>query len=151
MMGRGLTHAAVATALALAMQGCTPGGSGDDGIIKAGEAEVFDAIAADETVQFSGTEPFWGGEVTGSELRYSTPDNIDGVRIIVERFAGNNGLSFSGELNGQPFDLAVTPGECSDGMSDRSYPFVATLQIGEETRSGCAWTDDMPFTGPENP
>jgi uncharacterized membrane protein len=45
----------------------------------------------------------------------------------------------------------VTRGACSDGMSDREYPFTVTLQVGEEKRMGCAWTDKMPFTGPANP
>ena len=39
----------------------------------------FDAIASGETVHFSGTEPFWGGEVSNGELTWSTPDNIDGM------------------------------------------------------------------------
>ena len=131
------------------LAGCQ--GQSGDGIVTADEAEVFDAIGPDETVQFTGTEPFWGGDASEGQLRYTTPENIDGVVIPVDRFAGNNGLSFSGSLEGADFDMTVTPGDCSDGMSDRTYPFVATLQIGEETRSGCAWTQGMPFTGPAAP
>lgn len=56
-------------------------------------------------------------------------------------------MGFSGELNGEPFNLAVTPGECSDTMSNRSYPFTATLTIGDELRNGCAYTDIQMFTG----
>jgi uncharacterized membrane protein len=32
-------------------------------------------------------------------------------------------------------------------MSDRSYPFTATLTIGDELRNGCAYTDIQMFTG----
>ena len=67
------------------------------------------------------------------------------------RFAGNNGLAISGDPGTAAFDLSVTPGACSDGMSDRTYPFTATLLIGNEQRQGCAWTDSQPFTGPERP
>ena len=49
------------------------------------------------------------------------------------------------------FALAVTPGDCSDGMSDRTYPFVATLQVAGEQRNGCAWTERRPFTGSAAP
>lgn len=122
----------------------------DDGITM-DEAEVFAAIGPDEAINLTGTEPFWGGEITEGQMRYSTPENIDGVTIAVERFAGNNGLSFSGQHSGAPLDIAITPGECSDAMSDRTYPFVVTLQIEGETRFGCAWTDASPFTGDEAP
>ena len=47
--------------------------------------------------------------------------------------------------------MTVTPLSCSDGMSDRTYPFTVTLEIGEETRNGCGWTDRQPFEGPANP
>lgn len=109
----------------------------------------FALIAEDETVHFTGTEPFWGGEATGGMLNYSTPENIEGRDVAVTRFEGRGGLSFSGELGGAAFDLLVTEGQCSDGMSDRSFPFVATLSLGGEVRHGCAWTAARPFTGGE--
>ncbi|MCL4673374.1 MAG: hypothetical protein KJZ64_10655 [Sphingomonadaceae bacterium] len=111
----------------------------------------FSGIAESETIRFTGTEPFWGGEAKGESLTYSTPENPDGTTITVSRFAGNSGLGLSGTMEGAKFDLVVTLGECSDGMSDRTYPFTVTLQLGEETRTGCAWTSAHPFTGPENP
>lgn len=112
---------------------------------------VYSGIAEDETIRFTGTEPFWGGEVSGVSLQYTTPENIDGVWIPVERFAGRNGLSFSGTHQEADFVLAVTPGECSDGMSDRTYPFTVTLNVSGETRAGCAWTDAQSFTGQDSP
>ena len=117
----------------------------------ADDTAPYAGIAEDEVVHFTGTEPFWGGEASGTSLLYTTPDNIDGNRISVTRFAGRNGLSFSGTFAGADFVLAVTPGACSDGMSDRTYPFVATLQVTGETRAGCGWTDAQPFTGAEAP
>ena len=103
-------------------------------------------IAADETISFSGTEPFWNGKVGGGRLTYATPENQAGETIAVRRFAGNNGLGFTGTMAGQPLDLTVTPGQCSDGMSDRVFPLTATLRIGTEQRNGCAWTDRRPYS-----
>jgi uncharacterized membrane protein len=60
-------------------------------------------------------------------------------------------LSFSGELAGASFEMTVTPLECSDGMSDRTYPFTVTLEIGEDLRKGCGWTEREPFEGPAAP
>lgn len=102
-------------------------------------------IADDEVVHFTGTEPFWGGEISGTVLSFKTPDRPEGETIAISRFAGRGGLSFSGNLAAGPMTLAVTPGKCSDGMSDRAYPFLATLQVGSDVRQGCAWTDRQPF------
>ncbi len=139
----------------LALAGaCQPVGTGGEAAGPAGNEEmagVYAGIGPEELLRFTGTEPFWGGDVSGGELTYTTPENPDGTIIRVERFAGNNGLGYSGDLAGREFDMAVTPGECSDAMSDRTYPFVVTLRIGGEVRNGCGWTDAMPFTGPEAP
>ena len=115
------------------------------------KASTFSAIDAADTVSFTGTEPFWGGEVADGTMLYRTPENVDGTRLAVARFAGNSGVSFSGELQETSVDLMVTRGECSDGMSDRIYPFTATLKLGAEVRMGCAWTDRRPFEGPQTP
>lgn len=125
----------------------TENGSGAPGT----SAEGFTKIGEDETVEFTGTEPFWGGSVTGMKLTYTTPENIDGTTIAVKRFTGQGGLGYSGRLDGMAFDMTITPGACSDGMSDRTYPYTVTLRIADDTRRGCAWTQADPFEGPEAP
>jgi uncharacterized membrane protein len=131
--------------------GTAPGEAADAAIPDPDSSEPYDGIAASETLRFTGTEPFWGGEVAGDSLTYTTPEDPDGTTIAVERFAGRGGLSFSGQYEGAAFEMAVAPGECSDGMSDRTYPFTVTLQIGGEQRNGCGWTERQRFTGPEQP
>lgn len=123
------------------------GGNGE----QPGDVPTFAGIAPDENITALGNEPFWNAKIEGATLTYSTPENIGGTAITVERFAGNGGLGISGMLEGQPLQLAITPGECSDTMSDRSYPYVATLTIGDDLREGCAFTDSQPFTGGEAP
>lgn len=137
----------------LTLAACHSGGGAGGAALPGDSADhrPFSAIAPNETIRFTGTEPFWGGEAGADSLLYSTPENPEGTRIAVKRFAGRGGVSLSGELGGQPFDLMVSPGDCSDGMSDRTYPFVATLRLGAETRSGCAWTDGKGFIGDKNP
>ena len=141
--------ARVAVAALLALAGC---GTGDDHVPgDQDDTQPYAGISEDEAISLTGTEPFWGGEVGGGRFLYSRPENIDGVSIPVERFAGRGGLSFTGMLDGTEVVLAVTEGECSDGMSDRSYPFTATLSLGDDLRSGCAWTEEHPYSGPEAP
>lgn len=116
-----------------------------------GEVPAFDGIADSETITALGTEPFWSARVEGNSLTWSTPENSAGTRIAVTRFAGNGGLGISGTMDGAPLQMAVTPGSCSDQMSDRRYPFTVTLTIGNAQFSGCAYTDKQPFEGEENP
>jgi uncharacterized membrane protein len=152
-----IRHASLSFA-ALSLAACQPdGGSGDATAAVASVAaadrapEVYNGIGERETVHFTGTEPFWGGEVSGASLTYTTPEHLDGVAIPVERFAGRGGLSFAGSLDGARFEMTVTPLECGDGMSERTYPFTVTLKIGEDMRSGCGWTERQPFAGPAQP
>ena len=148
---------ACAAGAVLLLAACQQGGADEAGdavdarVPDAASTEAYDGIAEDETVRFSGTEPFWGGQVGGGSLTYSTPENQDGTTIAVERFAGRGGLSFTGALEGADLEMMVTPLECSDGMSDRIYPFTVTLKIGDDLRSGCGWTERQRFTGPEAP
>jgi uncharacterized membrane protein len=144
-----LPRRACAFAPVLLLAACSAGGADSSGkrTVTAADTQAYSGIGAAETVHFTGTEPFWGGQVAGENLTYQTPEDQAGQQLKVERFAGQNGVSFSADLEGQPFVLAVTPGRCSDGMSDRAYPFTVTLQVKGEQRQGCAWTDRQPFTG----
>ncbi len=110
------------------------------------QTDAFSGIAETEPVFFAGTEPFWNGSITGDQAIYKTPENIDGTAFLISRFAGNNGISYSGLMAASPFDLMLTPGQCNDGMSDRQYPYVVTLRIGDETREGCGWTQAQPYS-----
>jgi len=130
---------------ALSLTACQRDGAAPPAAATAESTAAYDGIARDETVHFTGTEPFWGGEVAGSALTYSTPDDPKGTKIAVVRFAGRGGLSFSGSLDGAGFEMTVTPLDCSDGMSDRRYPFTVTLKIGDDLRNGCGWTERQPF------
>jgi uncharacterized membrane protein len=125
---------------------CTPGNDAIDP-----QGETFSAVAPDEAITLTGTEPFWNAQIKADAAVWTTPDNPDGTRFAVTRFAGNNGLGFSGTLDGAPFTATLTPGVCSDGMSDSSYPYVATIALGEGTLRGCGYTDRQPFTGPAAP
>ncbi len=113
--------------------------------------ETFAAVAPDEVITLTGTEPFWGVRIAGGQANYANPDHPEGYDFAVERFAGNNGLGFSGTMEGAAVTITLTPGACSDGMSDRTYPYVATIALGDETLRGCGYTDRQPFTGDAAP
>ena len=135
-------------ALSLALAACNSGPDADlPG--NATDDQPFAAIGKDETIRLVGTEPFWGGDIAHGMLTWSTPEDIDGQRVPVTRFAGRGGLSFSGELDMRELDIAITPASCSDGMSDRTYPYVATVQLGDQQFHGCAWSETESYSGGE--
>lgn len=143
MLARFAKGSTIAAAALLA--GCAQGDSISN------NTEPYDGIAEGETLYLSGTEPFWSIEVSGDAARYAAPEDLDGTDFAVSRFAGNNGLGYSGELKGRAIQIAVTPGECSDGMSETSYPLTATISWGDDTLLGCAYTDSQPAIGEEAP
>lgn len=120
------------------------------------EGATFDGISPEASITLTGTEPFWSvviepGAADSYTARLTTPENSEGTAFSVTRFAGNNGLGFSGEFDAAPVQIAITPGECSDGMSDRTYPFAATVTLSDETLRGCGYTSEAPFDGPQSP
>lgn len=88
-----------------------------------------------------GTEPFWSVKIRSASVVLTRPDAAQvsnanpGVRID-----GEQGVWDS---NGQSEDagrlvVRLTPGVCTDGMSDRVYRFYAEVWIDRETLKGCA-------------
>ena len=90
-------------------------------------------------VKAIGTEPFWGARVEGRCVTYSTPEDQAGTRIWTRFNPGQDGGVWVGTFQGKPFKLItrLRP-DCSDGMSDRTYPQEAVLTVGGEERRGCA-------------
>lgn len=108
---------------------------------------AWEGVKNDETLHVTGTEPFWSGKARGGTLTWTTPEDLEGTEIAVTRFAGRGGMGLSGKLDGKGFELAVSEGTCSDGMSDRTYPFTVTVLMGDQTLRGCGWSDSRRYTG----
>jgi uncharacterized membrane protein len=87
-------------------------------------------------MQANGTEPFWGVKMTRTELVLSRPDHPE-LRVP------NPGPRMEGKsavwaAPGGALELTLTLGHCSDGMSDRDYPYTAVVVADGQTLSGCA-------------
>ncbi|HEV2865959.1 MAG TPA: hypothetical protein VGX37_05550 [Allosphingosinicella sp.] len=87
-----------------------------------------------------GTEPFWAARIEGRCVTYSNPEDQQGTRVWTRYTpAANGGGTWAGALSGRRFELRIRPqAGCSDGMSDRLYPFAAELLVNGEQRRGCA-------------
>jgi len=101
----------------------------------------------------TGTEPFWSAAVTRDQLTYTTPENnaAGGVTVPVVRQDGAENALLTATLDGQPFQLLVTPGACSDGMSDKIYPWTVERTLGEESVNGCAEPPSIASETPKAP
>ena len=102
----------------------------------------INGIDLNEPLRGVGTEPFWSIEVNKDTLKFTGAD-------LPERTTPNSGVTmssaaegvFSGTTeDGVALKITLTSGPCSDGMSDRTYPLTAKVQVADATYNGCAAT-----------
>lgn len=138
-----LTALALSSALVLsvlALAACSPGAETPEAPAEpAAPAPTLSGVDLSQPVSVAGTEPFWSLRLTGSELIYSGVDRP-------EQRAPQPAIAIQGTVatfetrssTGTVFDVTLTATECSDGMSDRTYPLTAMVKVGDETLMGCA-------------
>ena len=85
-----------------------------------------------------GTEPFWAVKIRPAGLSLTRPDSPEisnpnpGVQL-----EGEQGV-WESSADGGRLVVRLTPGACSDGMSDRAYGYFAQVSINGEALKGCA-------------
>lgn len=127
-----------AAALSLALAACSQPAEKAPDVAKA-EPRALAGVDLDQPVRVLGNEPFWAVEITAQGLTYSGLDRA-------EQKAANAGPTLQGNLAswtakteaGNDLTITLTATDCSDGMSDRTYPLTAKVEIGGETLTGCA-------------
>lgn len=100
---------------------------------------VLSGVDLGQPVRVLGTEPFWSVDITPEGIKYSGVDRP-------EQTAPNPGSTVTGTVaafetqtvQGNRLEITLIATECSDGMSDRTYPLTARVVIGQETLQGCA-------------
>jgi uncharacterized membrane protein len=86
-----------------------------------------------------GTEPFWGLHIGPAELRFTTPDDPEGMRFAsAEPVRSGDTLMWTSGAAGASLEARVWPGECSDNMSDKVWTHTSVVQLGATTYHGCA-------------
>ena len=85
-----------------------------------------------------GNEPFWNVQARGGTLVFTTPDDQAGVTLSGRRVPSLVGTVILGTGPRGEFHLGITPGDCSDGMSDNTYRHAATFIYDGTTYKGCA-------------
>ena len=109
---------------------------------KPGESPVAHGPANDyrSEMRLTGTEPFWGVNITSGQIKLMRPDHAD---IVVT----NAGPTINGDVavwNARGLTIRLEPeAGCSDGMSDNRYPYAATVTVDGEVLRGCAARADQ--------
>ncbi|ATQ41188.1 COG3650 family protein [Caulobacter mirabilis] len=86
-----------------------------------------------------GTEPFWSVDIKGGEMTLTRPEP-PAVKATGVTFAYIDGHGvWTGQADGKLMVATLTKGDCSDGMSDLKYPYVAEVKLGAETLKGCGF------------
>jgi uncharacterized membrane protein len=102
-------------------------------------------IGRAEALHITGTEPFWGGQVRAGRLTFETPDNAKGETFRVRRTVRPRSVTFNGTMSQGAFEMVVIRKLCSDGMSDRDFPYEVTIIVARDTLHGCGWTARRPY------
>jgi uncharacterized membrane protein len=102
-------------------------------------APVLGGVDLTDPVRALGTEPFWSVELTGTEMVYTTPEPPEQRAPQPKAVVQGTTAIFEGRTGaGTPLSVTLVATECSDGMSDRTYPLTAMVKIGETSLNGCA-------------
>lgn len=130
---------ALAAASVLVLSACSPGGEPASAPPVAEPSPVLAGVDLGQPVRALGTEPFWSIELTGTELVYTAPEppeqRAPQPRPVVQ---GTTAVYETKTAEGTALSVTLVATECSDGMSDRTYPLTAMVRIGEVSLSGCA-------------
>ncbi|MEH2067188.1 MAG: hypothetical protein V7K47_03285 [Nostoc sp.] len=99
--------------------------------------------ASSEEFIASGTEPFWSVTVTNKGIVYTSPDVQKQTFPYVAPLkaqARPADLVRVYRLKGKDNNILIIKkvDACSDGMSDRKYPYLAIFILGNKVLEGCA-------------
>lgn len=104
---------------------------------------VWSPGALPPTLSCAGTEPFWSLRQVGAHLVFETPEQSRPMerRTVLDAGPVPARSVIAADARGR-LTAVIQPGQCSDGMSDRSYGLSATLVFdgeGQRARmySGC--------------
>lgn len=97
-------------------------------------------VSTAEPLRALGTEPFWALDIDSAGLRFTTPDDTAGMRFppnAPSPIAGDT-LVWMAETETGAIHVRIWPERCTDGMSDREYPYTAIVRVAVTTYRGCA-------------
>jgi uncharacterized membrane protein len=123
----------------LLLAACSPADEPAPPPEEARPAPVLGGVDLAQPVRALGTEPFWSVELTGTEMVYTAPDTPEQRAPQPNPLAQGTTATFEAETaDGTALSVTLIATECSDGMSDRTYPLTAMVKVGDRDLTGCA-------------
>ena len=123
----------------LAVSACSPPQPASEPVSEPTPAAVLAGVDLTQPVRALGTEPGWAVNVGATELTFEGMDRALQQASRPEPVIHGTTATFTTATSaGNPMVLTLIATDCSDGMSDRTYPLVARLELGPETLTGCA-------------
>jgi uncharacterized membrane protein len=102
-------------------------------------APVLGGVDLAGPVRALGTEPFWSVDLTGAEMVYTAPEPPELRAPRPEPVVQGTTATWEAETaDGTTLKVTLIATECSDGMSDRTYPLTALVKVGDRDLTGCA-------------
>lgn len=130
----------LASSVTLALAACKPAANpGDARVATPTAATSAASTPADDVVAMRafGNEPFW--EMIDDDkgaLVFTTPETLEagGERFEATRSVDTVGIHYVGK----DVKLDIVKQDCSDGMSDATHPYAATMTLKGMAYTGCA-------------
>ena len=102
-------------------------------------APVLGGVDLAQPVRALGTEPFWSLELTGTEMVYTAAEPPEHRAPQPDPVVQGTTATYEAETaDGTDLRVTLIATECSDGMSDRTYPLTAMVKVGDQDLTGCA-------------
>lgn len=97
----------------------------------------------------AGTEPFWSVRLRGGvDLTLTRPEAADvAAKAPGAEIQPGQAVWRAATPEGAPMTVTLRVGQCSDGMSDRTYPLSAEVAFANQILIGCA---DRPRAQPRS-
>lgn len=88
-------------------------------------------------LNLNGTEPFWAVKIRGTAIALTRPDAAQRDFANAAKAEANGSATWTANDTAGSIVVTLTAGSCSDGMSDKTYPYSAVVTLGAETLKGC--------------
>jgi len=123
----------------LVLAGCSPAEAPAPSPELTAPAAVLGGVELAGPLRAIGTEPDWSVDLTGTEMVYTSPEPPGQRARQPEPVIQGTTATWAGETaDGATFKVTLVATECSDGMSERTYPLTAMVTVGERALTGCA-------------
>lgn len=83
-------------------------------------------------------EPFLTFETAGDRVTVTSPSDLEGTMVPVERLEAAGVTQVVGTYEGQRFVVSIVEMACADDMAGLPYSHSAALSWGDTLKDGCA-------------